>query len=312
MNQPLISICIPAYKRIEFLQRLLESIAIQTFRDFEVIITDDSPTHEVEELAKKYQSTFTVHYYKNEKVLGTPENWNEAIRRANGQWIKIMHDDDWFCDEESLGEFAQLAKQNQDKFIFSAYINNFLDKQETESVKPSGFRLRLLRKNPDTLLAKNCIGPPSVVLYKAGENEIFDKNLKWLVDIEFYIRKLKNKEFAFNNKPLINVGMSKEQVTSFCHTNPSVEIPEHQYFLKKNGVISLKNIWVYDAWWRLFRNFNIRQPKDLEKYTDGDWPPIINQIMKHLRCWPQWLLRIGVFSKFLMSLSFLKVKKKIK
>jgi glycosyltransferase involved in cell wall biosynthesis len=44
---PLISICIPAYKRTEFLQRLLDSIDIQTFKNFEVIVTDDSPGNDV-------------------------------------------------------------------------------------------------------------------------------------------------------------------------------------------------------------------------------------------------------------------------
>ena len=44
MAEPiLISICIPAYKHPDFLKRLLDSISIQSFRDFEVIISDDSP-----------------------------------------------------------------------------------------------------------------------------------------------------------------------------------------------------------------------------------------------------------------------------
>lgn len=39
---PLLSICIPAYERPALLKRLLDSIAKQVFKDFEVIITDDS------------------------------------------------------------------------------------------------------------------------------------------------------------------------------------------------------------------------------------------------------------------------------
>jgi glycosyltransferase involved in cell wall biosynthesis len=49
---PLISICIPAYKRIEFLQRLFDSIAIQTYKGYEVIITDDSPDEVVATFVK--------------------------------------------------------------------------------------------------------------------------------------------------------------------------------------------------------------------------------------------------------------------
>ena len=48
-------------------------------------------------------------YYKNIKVLGTPENWNESIRKAKGAWIKLMHDDDWFANENSLQKFYEAS-----------------------------------------------------------------------------------------------------------------------------------------------------------------------------------------------------------
>src|SRR5215213_9554314 len=102
MSQHFISICIPAFKRVEYLARLLDSVKKQRFRDFEVIITDDSPAEEVRNLAEKYRYDFELKYSKNASPLGTPENWNAAIRQARGEWIKLMHDDDWFRNEDSL------------------------------------------------------------------------------------------------------------------------------------------------------------------------------------------------------------------
>jgi len=99
---PFISICIPTYKRIQYLKRLLNSIAIQNFKDFEVIITDDSPSGDVNDLCDRYKNKIQINYYKNPAPLGTPENWNESIRHAKGEWIKLMHDDDWFANEDSL------------------------------------------------------------------------------------------------------------------------------------------------------------------------------------------------------------------
>ncbi|MEJ0107142.1 MAG: glycosyltransferase [Bacteroidota bacterium] len=56
--------------------------------------------------------------------MGTPENWNEAIRRASAKWIKIMHDDDWFSDNNSLREYAEaIAAHPGDVFFFAAYTN---------------------------------------------------------------------------------------------------------------------------------------------------------------------------------------------
>ena len=93
-STPFISICIPAYKRADYLDRLLKSIAVQSFKNFEVIITDDSPDESLLLLTQLYKKQLPIYYKRNLEALGTPENWNEGIRLARGQWIKIMHDDD--------------------------------------------------------------------------------------------------------------------------------------------------------------------------------------------------------------------------
>ena len=128
MSSFLISICIPAYKRTDFLQRLLDSISIQTFPDFEVIVSDDSPDEAVGRLCAQYSSRFTLHYFRNERSLGTPENWNAAVKQAGGTWIKIMHDDDWFADTSIVFppmQDAACRASGISGFIFSAYCDIF-------------------------------------------------------------------------------------------------------------------------------------------------------------------------------------------
>lgn len=115
--RPFISICIPAYKRIDFLKRLLDSIQIQTFHDFEVIVTDDSPDDSVRILCESYESfDLKLTYWKNSPSLGTPANWNKAISMAKGLWIKLMHDDDWFIDSSALMIFADAARAEKKSF----------------------------------------------------------------------------------------------------------------------------------------------------------------------------------------------------
>src|SRR5438128_12549487 len=97
MNAPLISICIPAYKRTVELKRLFNSIVIQTFKDFEIVITDDSPEESVAILCNEYRSKLPIAYYKNKIRLGSPANFNQSIAKATGEWIKMMNDDDWFA-----------------------------------------------------------------------------------------------------------------------------------------------------------------------------------------------------------------------
>ena len=304
---PLISICIPAYKRTEFLKRLLDSVCIQDFKDFEVILTDDSPGNEVQELCIGYQNKFPLFYFRNDQPSGTPENWNEAIRKAKGQWIKLMHDDDWFNNEHSLRVFVDATKNNAEAlFVFSAYRNIYLDEDKQEDVFANSFWYKLLKRNPSILLSKNIIGPPSVVLHRNDGKFFYDKKLKWLVDIDFYIRYLQSAKAVYLQRALVNVGMSSLQVTKETFRVRKVEIPENFYLLDKIGSTQLKNILVYDAWWRLIRNLGIRNEKDVQDggYT-GVLPTVIKDMIHRQSKISLKILKIGFFSKIYMCLCFI-------
>jgi glycosyltransferase involved in cell wall biosynthesis len=302
-----ISICIPAYKRIEFLRRLLDSIVVQTFCDFEVVVTDDSPDQAVRLLCEEYQDRLPLSYFRNERQLGTPENWNEAVRKARGEWIKIMHDDDWFATEYSLACFAEtIVRQPGSSFIFAAYRDVFLGKNKEREMVVNSFRYRAFLKNTATLFSQNIIGPPSVVLYKKDAGVVFDRQVKWVVDIDFYIRYLQGRKPAYIDKVLINVGIGEEQVTRDCFRLRLVEIPENFYLLNKVGAGNLKNLLVYDAWWRLMRNLEIRTPEDIpESGYSGEIPVVILSMIKWQNKMPGCLLYSGLISKTCMFLHYL-------
>jgi glycosyltransferase involved in cell wall biosynthesis len=305
MTSPFISICIPAYKRINYLKRLLSSIEIQSFTNFEVIISDDSDDNSVQELLKQYNDKFTVFYFKNEKALGTPANWNHAISKAKGEWIKLIHDDDWFAEANSLEKFAHLTKSNS-KFIISAYANYYEATKELDKVVFPIASKKGILNNPLLLLAKNIIGPPSVTLFHCSIKEKYDERLKWRVDMEYYIRIIEQeKDFVFINEPLVNVGISESQVTNSCLNIPAVEIPEIFILLSKYGTSSLRNIFVFDAYWRILRNTNIKSTEQLESFGQKAWPVVIVNMVKVQSKFSGPLLRIGLVSKTVMAFSYL-------
>jgi glycosyltransferase involved in cell wall biosynthesis len=313
-NRPHISICIPAYKRTEFLKRLLDSITIQKFRDFEVIISDDSPANEVENMANDFRARLpALIYHRNPIPLGTPENWNEAIRQARGKWIKIMHDDDWFNGVDSLANFAEASREGGEKFIFSSYFDVYLSGNKSKRIIPPAFRFRMLKKEPAILVSKNIIGPPSVIMCRNDGNHQYDARLKWLVDIDMYIRRLQQDKIVYLPEPLINVGIGADQVTSSVHGVPEVEVPEHFYFLEKHGIKTLKNILVYDAWWRFIRNFKLLSPTVIENYGyKSPIHPVISSMISWQKKISTVLLRNGVFSKSFMFLHFITHKNRIR
>lgn len=301
---PLISICIPAYKNPEFLMRLLNSIHMQRYKDYEVVITDDTPDDSLKPVVDQFKEVLPLNYIKNKVPLGTPENWNFAISEAKGEWIKLMHNDDWFVSEESLYSFAQVAINNPNaELIFSGYFevqdNNVIQKRYVISNADEG----LLRRSPMNLFKENFIGSPSTTLIKNDRKEWYDQKIKWVVDFEYYIRRLKESTFVAIKKPLINIGIHGNQVTKSSFRKPEVEIPENLYLLEKLGEGSLRNIFVYDYYWRLFRNLKIRNLKQIKEYYDVNLPSKIRKMLRLQFKIPLSVLYIGAFSKTFMFFS---------
>lgn len=310
----LISICIPAFKRTDFLKRLLDSIAVQTFRDYEVVLSDDSPGEEVRDFTRHYEGMFPLVYHRNQPALGTPANWNKAISMASGQWIKLMHDDDWFAEPFSLAAFADAAKEQKDEdFFFSAYTNVYEEDKNDEAVWLNDYRFAKLKKDTATLFAKNVIGPPSVVMVRNEKKTWYDESVKWVVDIDYYMRYLQTRVPVYIPKLLVNVGIHREQVTQYSFRVQAVEIPENFYLLEKIGESHLRDFLVYDAWWRIIRNLHVRKEKTVEEHGyKGAVPAVIRSMIRWQSFVPHFILRAGIFSKALVSIHYLIYRRTIR
>jgi glycosyltransferase involved in cell wall biosynthesis len=301
-----ISICIPAYKRSHYLKRLLDSISSQIYKNFEVIITDDSGSdNSVKELLDIIDYDFSINYIKNPIPLGSPLNWLESFKYAKGDWIKIMHDDDLFYTIDALNSFA-LHINNDIDCIFSGYLsfNELKNTKKDMTITQSSFHNFL--KHPLRLIANNIIGPPTVMMFRKNISEAFDVRLKWIVDWEYYIRLSLKYKLSYINKPLIVVSYNDSQITNSCFRNPEIEIPEIMIFYSKYGDTIFKDILIYDSWWRLMRNLGIRNNKEFYIYSNGlPLPLVLKNIIKFQSYIPEKLLKNGFISKGFMSISFL-------
>jgi glycosyltransferase involved in cell wall biosynthesis len=305
MHTPFISICVPVYKNYEYLKRLLDSLCIQEYTSFEVLITDDGSDINIKNLCLSYTHCISIFYFKNYNSLGTPENWNQAIRKARGKWIKLMHDDDWFANRESLGVFAEAAQNNPHGLIVSYYYNVYFRQNKEMIVHPEKWRILQVNRQPFVLIAKNCIGPPSVMMHRNDGLCFYDNKTKWVVDIDFYMRRLMTDKLIFIKAPLIKVGISDEQVTMDCFSNPEVELPENFYLLNKFGKRKLFNVLVYDFFWRLLRNYSIKSISQIRAVGfHGDIPFIIESMVRFQKLLPRFLLTIGIFSKIFMVIHY--------
>jgi glycosyltransferase involved in cell wall biosynthesis len=231
---PFFSICIPTYRQPELLINLLNTINSQTFRDFEVIVSDDSDDDSIEKITENKWS-FDIKYFKNIKPLGSPENWNNAINKANGKWIKIMHHDDYFANNNSLLIMYEAISKaiDIDFFYCSTIIHNTKTKENT-FYYPNEKYINSLDKIPVNLFFANVIGAPSVSVFKKDLKLKYDKSLIWLVDIEFYSRVLlKYKMQRIPDRLIVTCEEIETQLTTSLKDNKEIELFEFFYCYNK-------------------------------------------------------------------------------
>lgn len=93
---PLVSVCIPTYKRPALLKRAVASVYAQTYTEWELLISDnEDPCGDTwKYLQDVKDSDDRVRVFTNRGLHGLCGNANNAFINATGVWIKPLHDDD--------------------------------------------------------------------------------------------------------------------------------------------------------------------------------------------------------------------------
>jgi len=117
---PILSICIPAYYRLVWFRQALESIADgnkQYESLVEVVVTDDSDQRDCEVIAQDVFRGWSGswQYEFHESRLGMVENWNRGINLATGQYVLVLHDDDYLLSG-GLGRLLEAIAKSQDAY----------------------------------------------------------------------------------------------------------------------------------------------------------------------------------------------------
>ncbi len=89
-----ISVIVPIYNTSAFLSECIESVAAQTFSDFEAILVDDGSTDSSASIAEAFASRDSRFHLVRQGNLGLSEARNAGLRIAQGNWIAFVDSDD--------------------------------------------------------------------------------------------------------------------------------------------------------------------------------------------------------------------------
>lgn len=180
-----ISVAIPTYEMKDlgatYLKHSFDILCKQTFRDFDIVISDHSQTDAIMHLCEEYKEKLEIHYLRNKNNIGSSSaNINNAIKNAKGKLIKILFQDDFLYDEKSLENIVNNFDITKDYWLVTA----------CEHTRDGVYLEREFypHYNDQIHLGVNTISSPSVLTIKNEQPLFFDEKLIWLMDCDYYKR----------------------------------------------------------------------------------------------------------------------------
>ena len=134
---PTLSVGMPAYNSEKDIRLAVDSILNQSFKDFELIISDNASNDLTQTICEEYvQKDKRVRYIRNDINIGASENYNNVFRKAKGKYFKWASSNDYcapgFFEQcvRTLEENPRAAVVCPQTRLFSKTIDNCIDYTE--------------------------------------------------------------------------------------------------------------------------------------------------------------------------------------
>jgi glycosyltransferase involved in cell wall biosynthesis len=193
---PLFSVIVPLYNVAEFVETTIQSILVQSFADYEVLLIDDGSTDNTLNIIKRYESLdYRIRVFSKSNG-GVSSARNLGIKESTGEYILFLDGDD-FINEALLQIASDLFTFKKIDMFSYGYLTTVGNKVLREYANPrfnnklftgkEFIHLYLLKK------ISQCMCSFIVSRKVVVEHEIlFDENTKYAEDQEFQLKCIKN------------------------------------------------------------------------------------------------------------------------
>ncbi|WP_273161340.1 glycosyltransferase family 2 protein [Bacteroides fluxus] len=134
MTEGLVSIIMPSYNASQFVTESINSVLLQTYLNWELLVVDDCSKDDSVRIVQKFVDIDQrVRLFPLEKNVGAAAARNVAIGQAKGQYIAFLDSDDVW-NEDKLEKQLAFMKQNSYAFVFSDYYVMEEDGRKTGNI----------------------------------------------------------------------------------------------------------------------------------------------------------------------------------
>ncbi|MGI6295137.1 MAG: glycosyltransferase family 2 protein [Armatimonadota bacterium] len=209
-RRPTVSVIIAAYKAPEYLNQAIESVAAQTFNDYEIIVVDDGSG---EEYTSQYRlpenATLICHPHNVGAVAATR---NTGIRVSRGKYLAFLDQDDIWVPEKLAVQVKAFEDNPGAGLVYSHYkaVDERLNPVGGETKRRSSLRDPLKKLSRGCIIrSPSCVMIPRRVIDECG---MFDESIPGASDWELYWRIASRYSFVVSPDQLTLYRMHSDQL----------------------------------------------------------------------------------------------------
>ena len=276
-KENLVTIVVLTFRQFENIDNNINSILSQSYRNMEVIVSDDGSENfdelKIKKLFKENQNIkFQIHH--SEQNRGTVENFNHAIECSSGEYIIPLSQDDCFANSKVVENIIS---------FFETHNCNFLTAKrkgaKTGKILPIEDDCKLLKGNykqlTERLLIANFISGACLYYRKESlvKSGLFDTDFKLLEDYPFILKTiLSGQKIEFLDEVTITYGedgvsnsnkYSVELIHDFANVAQKYALPNLDLFSCKLG-----RRFIMRRYNMLISNTNLKKVMTAVKYLD--------------------------------------------
>lgn len=224
MNEPLVTVVVCMYNSSKTVIETLESVRLQTYKNVELIISDDDSRDDSVQICKKWVEDNKDHFQRSLIITHTPNtgtasNMNRAIKASKGEWIKGIAADDKLLPN-CISDFVEYVLNHQETgIVFSkvvAFGNIEAAKTWTWGNVKKYFEEFNERQKRIILSTENFLPAASVFLKKSVWSNLggYDESIPLVEDWPLWIKAVsKGYKLGFMDKDSVAYRFSESSVS---------------------------------------------------------------------------------------------------
>ncbi len=246
----LISIIMPTYNCGKFIGRTIDSVQLQTYKCWELIIVDDKSNDNTKEIVTEYMKNDSrIFYHLLDENSGAAVARTEAMKLAKGAYMAFLDSDDIWLPEKLEKQIAFMEENN---YAFSCTAYEQIDEDDNLL----GKTIKTVKKTDYNRLLLDCPVGNSTVMYnveKMGKFEV--PNIRKRNDDALWLQMLKKEKYIWGMpEVLMRYRIRKNSISS----KKSDLIKYHWYLYRKIEHLNFFRSVFHICYWGFLKIFKVK------------------------------------------------------